>query len=211
MIHDFLRFWGVLAFLYLRGGKLLTHPGFDASRLEPWTRGLAAYFSREPRVAFAGIPRLRRFGATYAALMRRFDVLVSPTLGEPPPPLGHLAPDLPFETKFERLVRFAAFTPIQNIAGAPAVSLPLGRTSSGLPIGVQLAAAVGGERTLLELARSLEEGGSVAPHRAERVRIPSPSGYSARLGRALGLSLLGALRDRLRQRRIDPQRDGGRR
>ncbi len=157
VIHDFLRFWGVLAFLYLRGGKLLTHPGFDASRLEPWTRGLAAYFSRAPRVAFAGIPRLRRFGATYAALMRRFDVLVSPTLGEPPPPLGHLAPDLPFETKFERLVRFAAFTPIQNIAGAPAVSLPLGRTSSGLPIGVQLAAAVGAERTLLELARSLEE------------------------------------------------------
>jgi amidase len=57
---------------------------------------------------------------------------------------------------FERLVHYAAFTPLNNAAGGPAISLPLGRSSTDLPIGVHFSADHGDEQTLLELAFELE-------------------------------------------------------
>jgi amidase len=101
--------------------------------------------------------------------MERHDVLVSPTVAEPAPPLGYLATDLPFDTKFARVRSFAAFTPIYNASGAPAISLPLGRSAAGLPIGVQFAAGHGRDRVLLELALSIEATRpweAIAPRRA---------------------------------------------
>ena len=49
------------------------------------------------------------------------------------------------------------FTPQHNASGAPAISLPMGRSKSGLPIGIQLAANHGQERKLLETSLLLEE------------------------------------------------------
>ena len=101
--------------------------------------------------------------------MRRHDVLICPTLADPAPELGYIAPDVSFQTQFDRLVEYAPFTPIQNIAGVPAISLPLGRSADGLPIGVQLAATRGDDKMLLELALSIEEAQPwerIAPRRA---------------------------------------------
>ena len=58
----------------------------------------------------------------------RFDLVVSPVLGHPPPPIGHLGPDVDAHTHLVRLLRFTSFTPIQNVSGDPGLSLPLGRT-----------------------------------------------------------------------------------
>ena len=58
---------------------------------------------------------------------------------------------------FQRLTEYVGFTPINNTAGGPAISLPLGRTADGMPIGVHFSADLGDERTLLELAFALEE------------------------------------------------------
>jgi amidase len=63
---------------------------------------------------------------------------------------------VPFEELRQRLVDYVGFTPLQNVAGAPATAVPGGRTADGLPIGVRLAGAVGDERTLLELAYLLK-------------------------------------------------------
>ena len=60
-------------------------------------------------------------------------------------------------TVMERLLEWVAFTPLQNATGDPAISLPMGTSSKGLPVGVQLAAAQGHDRRLLELAYELEE------------------------------------------------------
>jgi amidase len=57
---------------------------------------------------------------------------------------------------FERLVQYAAFTPLNNASGGPAISLPLGRSSADMPIGVHFSADHGDEQTLLELAYELE-------------------------------------------------------
>ena len=137
-------------------GRLGMHWGFERSKVEPWTKGLMGFFSREKLAGLAATRRLRRFSSTFAQVMERHDVLISPTLAEPAPSLGYLAPDLPFNTAFERIRAYAAFTTFYNVSGAPAITLPLGRSSAGLPIGVQFAAAHGSDRALLELALSIE-------------------------------------------------------
>jgi amidase len=49
-----------------------------------------------------------------------------------------------------------AFTPLQNVTGDPAISLPLAVSACGLPIGMMFSAPIGREATLLELAYELE-------------------------------------------------------
>jgi amidase len=60
-------------------------------------------------------------------------------------------------THLVRLLRWVAFTAAANVTGAPALSLPAGRSRDGLPIGVQISASRGHERRLLELAFELDD------------------------------------------------------
>jgi len=169
VVDDFTRLWGLVAWLQVTGGALLTHRGYDRARTEPFSHGFARTFTTEPRAALSAVRRLRAFPKEYAAVMAGFDVLIGPTLAELPPRLGHLATDRPFEETLARLLTFTPFTGLLNVAGAPAVSLPMGRTTEGVPIGVQFAAAHGNERTLLELALELESAAPwprCAPRRA---------------------------------------------
>jgi amidase len=87
-----------------------------------------------------------------------FDLLLTPTMAEPPPVLGHLVPsaDNPLEGAL-RATPFAAYTAPFNVTGQPAISLPLYWSSDGLPIGVQLIAASGREDLLIRVAAQLEE------------------------------------------------------
>ena len=64
---------------------------------------------------------------------------------------------MPFETLRERCIRYVGYTPVHNVAGTPAMSVPLGWSAAGLPIGTQFAARRGDEATLLALAYELEE------------------------------------------------------
>ncbi|HUI02796.1 MAG TPA: amidase family protein [Acidimicrobiales bacterium] len=87
-----------------------------------------------------------------------FDLLLTPTLAEPPPVLGEF--DSPPENPGHGLLRAAAlvpFTPVFNATGQPAVSLPLHHSAAGLPIGVQLVAPYGREDVLIQVAAQLEE------------------------------------------------------
>ena len=86
-----------------------------------------------------------------------FDVLVTPTLAEPPPPLGTFAPQ-PGNVLagLFRAGAFCPFTPPVNTTGLPAVSLPSTRHPEGLPVGVQFVAAYGREDVLLRLAAQVE-------------------------------------------------------
>jgi amidase len=86
-----------------------------------------------------------------------FDLLVTPTLPEPPPPLGTFTPaaDNPVVAGM-RASQFAAFTSPFNLTGQPGISLPLHWTPEGLPVGVQLVAAYGREDLLVRVAAELE-------------------------------------------------------
>jgi amidase len=87
-----------------------------------------------------------------------FDLLLTPTMGEPPTPLGAFAPepDNPAAPLF-RCIPTAGFTAFWNTTGQPAISLPLHWSDEGLPIGVQLVAAYGREDLLIRVASQLEE------------------------------------------------------
>lgn len=97
----------------------------------------------------------RRMGAFFA----NFDILMTPTLGRLPTRLGGYDPKVPIELRdvFAAWAPIESFLPAFNATGQPAISLPLHHSTEGLPIGVQLVAAFGGESLLLRLAAQLEE------------------------------------------------------
>jgi amidase len=87
-----------------------------------------------------------------------FDLLLTPTLGEPPPPLGTFDDSGPEPAAaLMRGAQTATFTATFNVTGQPAISLPLHWSEDGLPIGVQLVAPFGREDVLLRVASQLEE------------------------------------------------------
>jgi amidase len=91
---------------------------------------------------------------------RQYDAVLTPTLAQPPVPVGALRNDADPAADFEAQKRFTPFTSPYNMSGQPAVSLPLHWAGSGLPIGVQLVGQPADEATLLRLAAQLE---AVAP------------------------------------------------
>jgi amidase len=104
------------------------------------------------------VQRLQRAARRVAVWMDDFDVWLTPTLAEPPVPLGTFAPvDDDFMAAFLRGGRFAPFTAIANISGQPAMSVPLYWNDAGLPIGVQFIGKYGDEATLFSLASQLEQ------------------------------------------------------
>ena len=99
--------------------------------------------------------------------------MLTPTLCHTTPRIGYLAGDLDFETHMERLTQYVGFTPLHNASGQPSISLPLGRTDDGRPIGVMFSARRGQERLLLELAFELE---AAAPLRGSGPGVLTPQG-----------------------------------
>ena len=154
---DFLVYWAMLAMALVRGGRQRFGPSFDRSRLDNLTLGLdhhaASHLYRLP-------PAMLRLSTTRRRLARltaQYDVILTPTLASEPPLIGHLDPMADYQQIINRLIDWVAFTPLHNVTGDPAISLPLGWTESGLPIGMMFAAPSGAEALLLELAYELEE------------------------------------------------------
>ena len=124
---------------------------------EPLTLGLAEHYRAAPAGALErAILHLRGAEQQYAAFFGETDVLLTPVLAQTPPPIGELSPMLGMSA-FDRVVRYVGYTPLQNAAGAPAMSVPLSWAANGMPIGAHFAAAQGQERRLLELAYELEQ------------------------------------------------------
>jgi len=97
----------------------------------------------------------RAFGRWFVE--RGYDVWLTPTLGLPPPPLGFFdAGRLGGATVLDRFIEFLPFTPLANMTGQPAISLPLYWNEGGLPIGVQFFGRYADETTLFQLAAQLE-------------------------------------------------------
>ncbi len=121
--------------------------------------------------------QLRLAGRAMALFFKRYDVLVTSTLGAPPWPLGQLAPTaaehraleairrapakpalmLLFRQLVEKILEPIPNTPLFNMTGQPAMSVPLHWSPSGLPIGIQFVAGFGDDGLLFRLAGQLEE------------------------------------------------------
>jgi len=104
------------------------------------------------------VAAMQRYSRRVGAWFESYDLLVTPTLPEPPPLLGDLVsrPGKPLEG-FLRSAELTAFLVPFNATGQPALSLPLHWNAAGLPIGVQLVAGTGAEDTLIRVGVQLEE------------------------------------------------------
>jgi amidase len=153
---DFVLYWALLAMALVRGGKSRFGDSFDRTKLDNLTLGLDRHASRNLHRLPLTLARLARTRRHIAALARDHDVLLTPTLADEPPRIGHLDPTADYEQIIGRLSDWVAFTPLQNITGDPAISLPLAQSAAGLPVGMMFSAPAGGEATLLELAFELE-------------------------------------------------------
>ncbi|CAN5695082.1 amidase [soil metagenome] len=104
------------------------------------------------------VSALQRVTRLVAEFFGRYDVWLTPTLAEPPPLLGTFdsPPEDPLRGYF-RAASYVPFTPIFNVTGQPAMSVPLYWTDAGLPVGAHFAGRFGDEATLFRLAAQLEE------------------------------------------------------
>jgi amidase len=171
MTPHFMVLWSTRTAASLDFWSQRTGKAIEESDVEPLTWALAemARSWPAPRVA-ASLAFLQGFTRRLARFWAEgFDLLLSPTLGEPPARLGEFdaKPDDPL-WGMKRCRGYVAFTGQFNVSGQPAISLPLHFSAEGLPIGVQLAAAFGREDLLLRVASQLEEA---RPWRDRRLPI----------------------------------------
>jgi amidase len=106
-------------------------------------------------------------------MFAKHELVLSPVLAHVTPRLGYLSPTMPFDELIDRLQRYVSFTPLNNVAGTPAISVPMAMADQGVPIGVQLSAAHGDERTLIETAFLLEQ--QQAFPRIQDASLPHPA------------------------------------
>jgi amidase len=134
------------------------YPLQDTSGLSALNRALLESALATPSTQYAGaLFRLRTLARRIAALWDRIDVLLTPTLALPPVPVGwYSEPHDPWK-QWARGLEFTPFTPIVNVTGQPAASLPLSWSDDGLPIGVQAIGPPGGDALLLRLCGQLEQ------------------------------------------------------
>lgn len=158
-IDDFLLLWSAGAAQDAQKVAQAAGRKPDLSLMEPFSLGMVEMFLKAPPGALpAAIGRLQADALAYDTWFpsHQFDVVISPVLSTPPPPLGEVGPSVPFDTLVARLREYVGYTPLHNVAGAPAMSVPLHWTADGLPVGTMVSARAGQERMLFELAYELE-------------------------------------------------------
>jgi amidase len=139
--------------------ELLGRP-LDRDRIEPLTRQMAEIADAMSATDYlVALDYLRRAARQIIRFWDDRDVLITPTLTRPAIEIGSLEPG-PGEEPVTMLMNSAGwvpFTPVWNVTGQPAISLPLAQSGAGLPIGVQLIGAPAAEETLLSVAAQLEQ------------------------------------------------------
>ena len=147
---------------------------FEAAMLTAVAAGVASYdlpphalhdplneamTRRAARVSAAGYVRIvagiRDHSREVVSFWDDHDLLLTPTLTQPPHEIGHFGGDA--EDVLRESLGWLHFTYPYNCTGQPAISLPLGTTADGLPLAVQLVGAPRGETTMLGAAAQLQE------------------------------------------------------
>ena len=154
--------WCATLVRWIDGLAAATSRPIDLSTLEPATLACYAYGLQARAVEFAGALEVRNLIArSVAGWFNDFDVLLTPTLPRLPHALDTYSRGAQTMDGLQwtaRVFEHSPFTPVFNVAGTPAMSLPLAMSrQQGLPIGLQFAARFGAEEVLLRLAGQLEQ------------------------------------------------------
>jgi amidase len=124
--------------------------------LEPLTRWLIRRGRRVgARELVDALSALRDYERSFIDRLGPYDALLTPALALTPRPLGWYSDD--GERNFEQQCQFTPYTSMVNVAGLPAIALPVGTNAEGLPMGIQVIGRPGGEATLFALGAQLED------------------------------------------------------
>jgi len=151
--------WAAGAALSVDGLAMLSGRAPKKDQFEPLTWALAERGRATTAFSYlAAIATLQMMARHIARFFEEHDVLLTPTVAQPPLPLGSFdpTPDNPM-AGFEVAAQFVPFTPVCNVTGQPAMSVPLYWNSDGLPIGSHFVGRYGDEATLFRLAAQLEQ------------------------------------------------------
>lgn len=142
--------------LELRWRALHREPGPED--IEPISWLAAEDARRYGAVDYAhALQALHGLGRRLGRFLEQWDVILTPVMTQPPLPLGRLAmTGTDLDAYLDETATLMPFTPLWNVTGCPAMSVPLHWTAEGLPVGVQFGARYGDEATLLRLAAQLE-------------------------------------------------------
>jgi amidase len=156
--HSFIAIWSASSAWTLDDWGRRTGRAVTAADVEPLTWGLAeSGRARSAANYLLAVQDLQGIARQVARFFVDHDVWLTPTVAEPPPPLGSFdpTPDNPLFGMF-RAASFVPFTPLCNVTGQPAMSVPLWWNAASLPIGVHFVGRFGDEATLFRLAAQLE-------------------------------------------------------
>tara|TARA_R110002110_G_scaffold59726_11_gene168746 strand:- start:6499 stop:7926 length:1428 start_codon:yes stop_codon:yes gene_type:complete len=155
----FLPMWAAWVASEIEGEAARRGRGPDADELEGLTWGLYEIGKQVSAAQYLMmVKEAQALTRRVAGFMETHDVWLTPTLAAPPIPLGLIDVNERDPIKaFEPALDYVPFTPIQNLTGQPAISLPLAMSATGLPIGMMFSARFGDEATLFRLAAQLEE------------------------------------------------------
>ncbi len=157
VFDDFIILWGESVVPIVKAVEAQTgRPVRETGLLEGWTMDLSdRYEALDPATIAPAMQRLKNAGEQINAWLSGFDAWLTPSTAMPAPTLGWTRGDLAFDQNLERSAQMVAHLSMHNVAGTPGISVPAG-FSDGLPVGIQLSAKRGDEKTLLELAYGLE-------------------------------------------------------
>jgi amidase len=153
----------------------------DLDRVEPRNRPMAEDLATLTVLEHhQWVQSARTAGRRFRQLWSTIDVLVTPTTGMLAPLVTWARWDDDMDAHRARFSTFPNFAQPFNVSGQPALSLPLGWTETGLPIGVQLVGRPLEEATILQVAAELERARPWAERIAEPARSFPPSPAPAR-------------------------------
>ncbi len=136
----------------------------DAELVEPLTAWLVQEGRRLSALdLLGGLAAARAFERRTITDFSAFDAVLTPALAQPPQPVGSYAGHSP-ERTFAMQVEYAPYSSFVNVAGLPAITVPVTTDAAGHPVSVQLVGRPGGEATLLSLAAQLEARRGPLPH-----------------------------------------------
>jgi amidase len=130
----------------------------DPETMDPFVRALFEFGKMVQTSDYIqAVDGQHRMSRELVAFFDTYDVLLTPTVGRPPPRIGELAG---FDNIFQAmpiLLSFTPFTDAWNVTGQPAVSLPLGMDEHNLPVGAQLVGRPADEATLIRVSAQVEQ------------------------------------------------------
>jgi amidase len=142
--------------LWQAGAASIPARGDELELLEPLTRWLAVKGRELSGEQLAGaLATLANYERSVIRQFAQVDAVLTPSLAQTPRPIGWYDAVDP-ERNFAQQCQYTPFTAIANVAGLPAITLPVFETAAGVPMGVQLIGRPGGEHTLLSIGAQLE-------------------------------------------------------